>query len=131
MSRFRRVVHSVASGYGVLVATAFFGLASVPLALHYLTKDQFGLWALMSGIGMYLTLVDLGMSASVARLLVDHKDERGSGAYGGLIQTGWLVLVVQGAFIFMTGAVIAPWLSRLLRIPAGLEQDFIAIQEST
>ena len=76
---------------------------------------------------MYLTLVDLGMSASVARLLVDHKDERGSGAYGGLIQTGWLVLVVQGAFIFMTGAVIAPWLSRLLRIPAGLEQDFIAL----
>ena len=31
----------------MLAATAVFGLASVPVALHYLSKEQFGLWALM------------------------------------------------------------------------------------
>ena len=76
MSRFRQIVHGTASGYGVLVATALYGLASFPLALHYLSKERFGLWALMSTIGGYLVLVDLGMSGSVAWLLVDHKDQR-------------------------------------------------------
>jgi len=128
MSRFRRVVHGVASGYGVLVATALFGLASVPMALHYLSKDQFGLWALMSGIGMYLSLIDLGMSGSVARLLVDHKDDRQTGAYGGLIKTGWLVLLVQGALVLVAGCALAPGLCALLKqIPPELEGDFIAL----
>src|SRR4051794_34029147 len=99
MSRFRRVVHSVATGYAVLVATAIYGLASVPLALHYLSKERFALWALMTAIGGYLSLTDLGMSNSLARLLIDHKDERAKGLYGSLIQTGLLVLLVQALFI--------------------------------
>ena len=128
MSRFRRVVHGVASGYGVLLGTAIFGLASVPIALHYLLKDQFGLWALMSSIGMYLSLVDLGMSGSVARLLVDHKDDRDSGAYGGLIKTGWLVLLVQGALVLAVGFVLAPFLCNMLeKIPPPLQGDFVAL----
>src|SRR5258708_1217157 len=99
MSRFRRVVHSVASGYAVLAATAVYGLASVPLALHYLPQERFALWALMSSIGLYLSLIDLGMSGSVARLLIDHKDQRAGGVYGSLIQTGWLVLLTQALLI--------------------------------
>jgi len=74
MSRLRRAVHGVASGYVLLAATAVYSLASVPLALHYLSKERFALWALMSSIGNYLGLIDLGMSSSVARLLIDHKD---------------------------------------------------------
>ena len=47
MSRLKRAIHGVASGYVMLAATAVCGLASVPVALHYLSKEQFGLWALM------------------------------------------------------------------------------------
>src|SRR5437763_7113451 len=36
MSRFRRVVHSVASGYVVLVTAALYALAILPLGLHFL-----------------------------------------------------------------------------------------------
>ena len=96
MSRFRRVVHNITSSYAVLAATALYSLASVPLALHYLSKEAFALWALMSSIGGYLNLIDLGMSGSVARLLIDHKDEREIGVYGSILKTGWLVLAVQG-----------------------------------
>src|SRR5579872_6699781 len=96
MSRFRRIVHGVVSGYASLVAATVYALASIPLALHYLSKEQFGLWALMSTIGGYLSLVDFGMSGSVARLLIDHKDDRQGGTYGSLIQTGALVTAKIG-----------------------------------
>src|SRR5689334_3361625 len=127
MSRFRRAAHSVASGYVVLAATAVYALGSLPLALHYLSKERFGLWGLMAGIGGYLSLIDLGMSGSVARLLIDHKDEPAKGTYGSLVQTGWLVLMVQGVLIFLAGFLMAPLLSRLLAIQPELRAEFIQL----
>jgi O-antigen/teichoic acid export membrane protein len=127
MSRLRRVAHSVASGYVVLAVTAVYALASLPLALHYLSKERFGLWSLMSSITGYLSLIDLGMSGSVARLLIDHKDQRESGTYGSLIQTGWLVLAVQGIIIFMAGFGLAPPLSKALAIQSDLQIEFIQL----
>jgi O-antigen/teichoic acid export membrane protein len=127
MSRFRRAVHSAASGYLALIAAGIYSLASVPVAMHYLSKERFGLWALMTTIGGYFSLIDFGMSGAVARLLIDHKDERQSGRYGSLIKTGWLVLVVQAAIIWVAGFVLAPILSHLLTIPAELELEFISL----
>ena len=64
MSRFRRLIHSVLSGYATLGVSTVYALASIPLALHYLSKERFALWVLMSSIGNYLSLVDLGMAGS-------------------------------------------------------------------
>jgi len=127
MSRFRRLIHSVAAGYAVLIATAFYALASVPIALHYLTTREFGLWALMSTIAGYLSLIDLGLSSSVGRLLIDYKDQREQGTYGSLIQTGWLVLAVQGFIIFLVAFALAPLFCNLMAIDQDLRSVFIAL----
>ena len=127
MSRFRRVIHSVASGYFVIGTTAVYSLASVPLALKYLSKADFALWALMSSISGYLALIDLGMSGSVARLLIDYKDKRADGVYGSLIKTGWCVLVTQGVFIWMIGFGFAPVLASLLDIPSEVREGFVTL----
>jgi O-antigen/teichoic acid export membrane protein len=127
MSRFRLAIHGVASGYVMLAATAVFSLASVPVALHYLSKERFGLWALMCTMVGYLNLVDMGMSGSVSRLLIDVKDDRDGGHYGSLIKTGWLVLVTQGLIVFAAGLVFAGLFARLMAIPANLQPDFIRL----
>ncbi len=127
MSRFKRVAHSVASGYAVLVLVALTGLVSLRVASHFLNEKEFGLWALMGSIGIYLNLVDMGMSGSVARLLIDYKDEQASGNYGSLIQTGWLVLAVQGAIIFCAGFFLAPVLCDWLKIEPVWRHDFIVL----
>jgi O-antigen/teichoic acid export membrane protein len=127
MSRFRRAVHSVASGYAVLAVTAVYGLASVPLALHYLSEERFGLWVFMASVAGYLALVDLGMSGSLARLLIDYKDQRAGGAYGSLVKTGWLVLAIQGLLLFLVGTALAPFLSRMPKIPLELRGEFVAL----
>ncbi len=132
MSRFRRIVHSVASGYFVLVAASFYALATLPLALHYLSREslaveRLGLWTLMASISGYLSQIDMGMSGSLARLLIDHKDDRTSGNYGSLIKTGWLVLLVQGTMILAVGFVFAPLLASLLEIQVELRPEFISL----
>lgn len=114
MSRFKRFAHSLASGYVLLAANMLFTLASVPLALKYLGTEEFGLWGLATKIGGFIALVDFGLSASVARILIDHKDDRASGGYGGIVKTGLLVGLVQGALVLGVGVTLAcfmgPWL---------------------
>lgn len=127
MSRFQRAFRGVVSGYGVLAAVALYSLASIPLALTFLSEKEFALWVLMAGIAGYLTLIDLGMSNSLARLLIDHKDEREGNLYGSLIKTGAAVLLVQGGLVLVAGFAFAPWLAQLLKIPLEFQATFIAL----
>src|SRR5215831_10763821 len=124
MSRVKRFTYSLASGYVLLAINSAYTLASVPLALHYLSKEYFALWALTAQIAGYVALVDFGLSASAARILIDYKDRRTGGEYGSVIQTGALVGFSQGTLIFLSGLLVALVIGPLLHIPVALRQTF-------
>src|SRR6266446_6826916 len=124
MSRLKKFAHSLASSYVLLGANVIFTLASVPLAASWLSKAEFGLWALTTQIAGYIALVDLGMSGSIARILIDYKDNKDGGLYGGVIRTGLLVSLAQGSIIFATGSGLAMLMGPALQVPAHLRHDF-------
>jgi O-antigen/teichoic acid export membrane protein len=99
--------------------------ASVPLALHYLSRPEFGLWALTMQISGYIALIDAGMSASVSRILVDYKDSRSDGKYGSVIKTGALVGIVQGMLIAPIGLGLSLFAGSLFHIPESLQHQFM------
>ena len=105
----------------------FCSLASVPIALHYLTKAEFGLWALVTQFLGYIALVDLGMSGAVARTLVDHKDDRTGNTYGGILQTGVLVGVVQGLIVVAAGLVCSLGVRSLLHVAPEMERTLFQL----
>lgn len=118
MARFHRFVHSLASGYALLAFNILYTLASVPLALHFLSTEEFGLWALVTQVcNLNQIVIDLGMSAAVSRILIDHKDDRETTAYGAAIQTGVIVLLVQGALIALVGGLVSYWLPHWMDVP--------------
>jgi O-antigen/teichoic acid export membrane protein len=125
MSRLKKFTRSLLAGYLMLGANIFYTLASVPLALHYLSQPEFGLWALVSSLSGYIALIDLGMAGSVSRILIDHKDDRQNGAYGSVIKVGALVGVVQGAIVVLVGVVLSTLAGSLLRVPAELRGEFV------
>lgn len=124
MSRFRKFTHSLATGYLLLVVTVFQTLASVPLALHYLSQEEFGLWALVLQVAGYLALIDMGMSISISRFLIDHKDDPGTGVYGSILKTGTVVLAIQGAIIVLGGLLLSLVAPALFAIPFPHARDF-------
>jgi O-antigen/teichoic acid export membrane protein len=67
MSRLKKFIHSLLSGYVAPGANIFYTLASVPPVLHYLGKLEFGLWALVTQVGGYIALIDLGMGGCRCR----------------------------------------------------------------
>jgi len=66
MSRLKRFAHSLISGYVLLGTNMLYSLASYPLAIRYLTPEQFGLWATTTSIGGYMALVDFGLGTTWA-----------------------------------------------------------------
>ena len=124
MSRLKHYANTLVSGYAALVVNALYTLASVPLALRYLSRAEYGLWATVSQVVMYLTFLDLGMNTSFGRILVDHKDRKDLCDYGSVLQTGLLVRAVQGMLILTIGAALSYNVGQILRIPAGLESEF-------
>ncbi len=124
MSRLKRFTVSLASGYVLLGGNTLYTLASVPLALHYLSKLEFGLWALVMQISGYLLLIDLGMAGSISRILIDHKDRPADERYGSIIKTGSLVLAAQGVIIGVGGAVLSYWLPALFKVPLVYWNEF-------
>jgi len=126
MSRFKRFAHSLLSGYVLLGVNILFTLASVPLALHYLGKEEFGLWALTTQIAGYIALMDFGLTSAASRILIDYKDHENPREYGGIIQTGALVGLSQALLVLLVGGGLAFLIGPLLRnIPPRLERDFL------
>src|SRR6478735_3891045 len=110
MSRIRRLLYGVASSYFLLGATVAYTLASIPLALHYLSLEEFGLWSMATQMIGYLSLLDLGLSNSVSRLLIDYKDRADPRAYATMLKTGALVTLIQGIVVLAVGMLLAPFL---------------------
>ena len=112
------------ASYFATVINIAYTAATVPLALHYLGKEQFGLWALAQQITGYLILLEFGVSSAVSRFIANHKDDVNGGDYGRLLLTGAIVFAVQGSFIAVVGLVFSIFAPALFAIPTPLTADF-------
>ena len=124
MSRLKNFTNSLMSSYALLGVNILYTLAAWPLALHYLSVAEFGLWLLTFQVAGYISLVDLGMSSSVSRILIDHKDDRASGRYGGVIQSGFWVGAAQGAIALAVGSSLVWFLGAWLKVRPDLARTF-------
>jgi O-antigen/teichoic acid export membrane protein len=118
MSRFNNAARSLTSGYMAMGANVLYTLVSVPLALHFLSKEEFGLWALAGQATGYLVLIDFGIAGAVSRILIDHKDQPADGKYGSVLKTSCLVLAIQGVLVVIGGCALALFLPALMNVPA-------------
>ena len=117
-------IRGLGAGYLATAINIAFTAASVPLALHYLGKEQFGLWALAQQIAGYLMLLDLGVSSAVSRFIADRKDDVNSGGYGSLLLTGAIVFAIQGLIIAAVGLAFSFFAPALFAVPDHLSSDF-------
>jgi O-antigen/teichoic acid export membrane protein len=127
MTRSKRFVAGLLTGYGSIAANIVFTMASIPLALHYLDKEHFGLWALAAQVNGYLCLIDLGMSGAISRFIADYKDDVDGGEYGSHLLTGGLVYAFQGGLIAIVGIGFSWFAPALFAIPTHLANDFRAL----
>jgi len=123
-SRTHNFIRGLGAGYLAIAVNIAYTAASVPLALHYLGKEQFGLWALAQQIMGYLMLLDLGVSSAVSRFIADRKDDVDGGGYGSLLLAGAIVFAIQGLLIVIAGVAFSFFAPALFAVPEQFASDF-------
>jgi hypothetical protein len=104
-------------GYVSMAFSMAYSFLSIPLALGYLGKTEYGLWALVLSITSYLNFSELGMTNSVQRHLIDLKAVRPNKDYGAIFLTGAVVFVVIGVLCLLVGGCAIFLVTPLFRIP--------------
>jgi O-antigen/teichoic acid export membrane protein len=122
VTRLRQFSQGLGSSWLATLATVIYSILSVPIALRYLTTEEFGLFVLLLQVAGYFTLVEVGMSAATARILVDHKDDPNTLNYGSIIVTGFMVFSVQAVLILLVGFFGAPMVVGIIGVPAHLTE---------
>lgn len=123
MSR-KLLARGVIFGYGAIATQMFYSFASIPLALSYLPKAEFGMWGLISTISGYLMLAELGISNSVMRHLMECKEGKDPGKYGRIFAGSTVVMAIIALVIAVMGIVVAQFAAHLFPVSEELKGTF-------
>jgi O-antigen/teichoic acid export membrane protein len=124
MSHKKLLTRGVFFSYVALVAQISYSFLSVPLALSHLSTAQFGLWGLVSTIGSFLMLAELGMTESFMRYLFECKDGKDPERYGRLFTASCLAFGLVALVVLALGVIVAFFTAPLLGVPLEMRQDF-------
>jgi O-antigen/teichoic acid export membrane protein len=123
-----RAAKNAGSSYLAFVSTSACALFSIPVAVHYLPKEEIGLWSIVQIIVGYLVWLDLGVGQATGRKIADaiaHDDRLE-------INRWWTLtvgmLVIQGVLMALVGLGLAPFLPTMLGFAGGrLESQAVGL----
>jgi O-antigen/teichoic acid export membrane protein len=117
VNRFHLLVRGIGVGYISMAFGIAYSFLSIPLALGYLGKTEYGLWALVLSVTSYLNFSELGMTNSVQRHLIDLKAVRPHKEYGAIFLTGAVVFGVIGCLCLLVGGGAVLLVTPMFKIP--------------
>jgi O-antigen/teichoic acid export membrane protein len=118
--RLRNTILTGASSYIQMGSIMLTQLMAIPLALHFLDNERFGLWSFVSQSLGYVFLLDFGVSSSLGRLLAEPLhggDEKESNGWFNMVL---LILLAQAVLIVTIGVALTDPLLHWFKIPTHL-----------
>jgi len=107
--RYRRILLITSSGLTVRVLSSLVGLVTVPLALSYLGKEQYGLWAVITSFVAWTGLFNFGIINSLVNALSEAHGKNNPEAAKSYVSTAFFVLVAISATLGLIVSLCAAW----------------------
>jgi O-antigen/teichoic acid export membrane protein len=94
------------------VVSILASLVQVPIALHYLKAEAFGLWMTLVGAVQLMSFADLGMGLGLQNKISEAYGRDDIQGIRNVYKTGWLILALVGLGIAIVGLPLCwliPW----------------------
>lgn len=123
--RRRRVILSAIASAIAKVLSVATVLISVPLTLHYLGSERYGMWMTISSLIAMLSFADLGMGNGLLNSIAHAHGQRDVYAIRRFVSSGFAILTVVACLFLIAFALAYPWLawSRLFNAQSALAQS--------
>ena len=120
--RYRRILLSSATGLAAMGVSALVGLASVPISLHYLGKEAYGLWAVVGSVAAWVAIFDLGLVQGLVIAVSEAHGREDREAARAYFSTAFFALVGVASIVAGSVALVTPLLpwARLFEVPASI-----------
>ena len=109
--RNHKIIKTAWSGLAAKIITVSVSLVMVPLSVHYLGKEQYGLWVAVSSLVAMLGFMDGGAGNAVINL-VAHSDGAKDNRLSKIVSTAFfslLALAIFGCLVFLAAFPFVPW----------------------
>src|SRR6266576_2841276 len=105
-------------------APMFVAVFSIPILIHGLGKDRFGVLALAWALIGYASLFDLGLGRALTQLVARKMGAGEDHEVPTLVWTSLLLMLLLGLAGTLVAVLLSPWLvHRALNVPAALQRE--------
>lgn len=105
------------SSYAVYGASLVAGLVVTPIIVHQLGKEEYGLWAFIGSVTIYLSVLDFGVGPSVVRFAATYRGRQSPEDTSALASVGLAVYAAVGLLSAAFGVGLAWLVPVLVDIP--------------
>ena len=109
--RRRRVVLSALASAIAKVVSVVTLLISVPLTLHYLGAERYGMWMVISSLIAMLSFADLGMGNGLLNSIAYAHGQDDLLAIRRFISSGFMILTIVAILILICLTAVYPWVT--------------------
>ena len=109
--RLRKIIKTAWSGLFTRLITIGVSLVMVPMAVHYLGKEQYGLWVAVSSLVAMLAFLDGGAGNAVINM-VAHASGVKKNSLAKIVSTAFyslMVLALLGCLLFLVACPFVSW----------------------
>jgi O-antigen/teichoic acid export membrane protein len=99
--RHRRLVLSAGAAAAAKLFSVGAALISVPLTLHYLGQERYGMWMTMTSLIAMLSFADLGMGNGILNAVADSHGRDDRQSIRCLVASGFFILTIIAAVILI------------------------------
>lgn len=107
--RFRRVALAASASILAKAITILTGIVSVPLTLHYLGPERYGIWMVISSFTVMLSFADMGLGNGILNAIAREHGRDDRAAIRTIVSSGYAMLAVVGAAIALGFAISYPF----------------------
>ncbi len=107
--RFRRVALAAGASMLAKAITILTGIISVPLTLHYLGPERYGIWMVISSFTVMLSFADMGLGNGILNAIAREHGRDDRAAIRTIVSSGYAMLAVVGAAIALGFAISYPF----------------------
>ncbi|MGP8082355.1 MAG: lipopolysaccharide biosynthesis protein [Terracidiphilus sp.] len=107
--RYRRILLTTSSSLVVRALSSLVSLVTVPLALSYLGKEKYGLWAVVTSFVAWVGLFNFGIINSLVNALSEAHGKNNPEAAKSYVSTAFFVLLAISATLGIVVSLCAGW----------------------
>jgi len=127
--RVRRLCSNVTAAYFTCVVTSICSFVAVPVYLHFLGKEEYGLWLAILSVLMPLSLMGLGFPTVSQNMLAETKPSERFDAMNRILNTSFTFLSLAAAAACLVALALLKLgiIQRLLRTSPVLERTIVPV----